>query len=395
MFVGKSLANIRVLHDFSRKQLADKIGLTEQSIWQYENGYMSPKLEVVNDLKKLFNVKASYFYNPDLLESGLSTNIQVENIAYRSETINSSNKSQSESMHIRFIDAFLGNIEKKISYPTNELLKIRNEVISYLRENAEVDRNSQIEHIAIMARKGLGMEQNSNQNLLFLLEKAGAFIFEKEIGDTIDAYSLWSEEDRPYIMLGNIKKSAVRRNFDLAHELGHLLLHYKVEFTMQDGKSYKNLESEAHSFASCFLLPQEEFIRDFMLISKKSNPDAYIELKQKWLVSLAALAIRAYKLNLIDNQQYRYFYMSLNKKKYRLIEPLDNEIPINRPSKVKSILQLLFEKEYISISNLTEQLKVDIDFLAMITGIDSSFFVNFINVEEKKFTTKYLDIKAN
>ncbi|MEK4025907.1 ImmA/IrrE family metallo-endopeptidase [Mammaliicoccus sciuri] len=41
-----------------------------------------------------------------------------------------------------------------------------------------------------------------------------------------------------------IKKSSTRRN-DLAHELGHLLLHYKVKFNMQDRKSYRALEDDA------------------------------------------------------------------------------------------------------------------------------------------------------
>lgn len=48
MFIGKSLTNIRILNNMSRKQLADKINVTEQAMWQYENGYVSPKLEVVN-----------------------------------------------------------------------------------------------------------------------------------------------------------------------------------------------------------------------------------------------------------------------------------------------------------------------------------------------------------
>jgi hypothetical protein len=43
---------------------------------------------------------------------------------------------------------------------------------------------------------------------------------------------------------------------------GHLLLHYKVEFTMQDKKSYRQLEAEAHAFASEFLLPESQFRTD-------------------------------------------------------------------------------------------------------------------------------------
>jgi len=92
VFVGKSLTNIRILNDLSRNQLADKIGVTEQAVWQYENGYMSPKLEVVNKLKAIFQVKSTYFYNDDLLNEIGMNNIKVENIAYRSETINSLNK---------------------------------------------------------------------------------------------------------------------------------------------------------------------------------------------------------------------------------------------------------------------------------------------------------------
>jgi len=393
VFNGKNLTNIRILRDLSRKQLADKVGVTEQAIWQYENGYVSPKLEVINKLKTVFEVKSSYFYNQDLLTSSNLNNINVENIAYRSETINSLNKSQSESMHIRYIDAFLKKIEKRIKYPKNKLLELRNEVIEFLNENFEMKREYQIEYIANLARKRIGLEKNSNHNFLFLLEKSGAFVFEKEIGDTIDAYSLWSEDDRPYIVLGSIKKSAVRRNFDLAHELGHLLLHYKVEFTMQEKRAYKILEHEADTFASIFLLPEEQFLNDCKQIVKKSNPDAYIDLKQKWLVSLQALSTRAHKLGIIDYQQHRYFYMSINKKGYRKVEPLDNEIPIIRPSKVKSILQLLFEKKLCSVSELMNELKVDQQFLINLTGIEEDFFEKYRNLEERSFSVTELDFK--
>lgn len=392
--MGKSLTNIRILNDLSRNQLAEKIGVTEQAIWQYENGYMSPKLEVVNKLKTTFQVKSTYFYNPDLLEEVGMYNIQIENIAYRSETINSLNKSQSESMHVRFIDAFIKKIETRINYPKNIILELRDESISFLKNNADMDRNLQIDYIASIAREKIGLNKTSNQNLLFLLEKAGIFVFEKEIGETIDAYSLWSKEERPYIMLGTIKKSAVRRNFDLAHELGHLLIHYKVEFTMQDKKTYKSIEDEANNFASAFLLPEEQFRKDCNGIVKRSNPDAYIDMKQKWQVSLQAIAMRAFKLNIIDYQQYRYFNIKINQNGYKTIEPLDNVIPISRPQKVKSILQLLFDKGLYTVSEIMDQLKVDQSFLTSLTGIENDFFERHQQNENKKFSVKELGFKT-
>lgn len=394
MFIGNSLTNIRILNDLSRNQLAELVGVTEQAIWQYENGYMSPKLEVVNKFKTIFNVKSSYFYKKDLIDESNLNHIHVQHIAYRSDTINSLNKTQSELMHIRFIDVFLKKIEGKITYPKNILVELRNDIITFLKGNPEMDRETQIKNIAKIARKRIGLEEESNRNLLFLLEKAGAFVLEKEIDKTIDAYSLWTEEDRPYIMLGSVKKSAVRRNFDLAHELGHLLLHYKVEFTMQDKKSYKTLEDEAHMFASEFLLPEKQFRKDCDSIVKVSNPDAYIDLKQKWEVSLQAIAIRAFKLNIIDYQQYRYFFMSINKKGYKQLEPLDNEIPIEHPMKLKSILQLLFEKKISTVSGLMDELKVDQSFLSFLTGIEERFFINHLGQENKRFSISELGLKG-
>ncbi|MFD1851647.1 helix-turn-helix domain-containing protein [Oceanobacillus bengalensis] len=395
MFIGKSLTNIRILHGLSRKQLADKISVTEQAIWQYENGYVSPKLEVVNQLKAIFYVKSSYFYKNDMLDQSDRNNIHVENIAYRSDTINSLSKSQSETIKVRFIDAFLKRIEGRISYPSNTLVELRNETIDFLKNHPEMERNSQIKSIAKLARQKIGLSKNSNNNFLFLLEKAGAFVFEKGIVENIDAYSLWTEDNRPYIILGSLKKSAVRRNFDLAHELGHLLLHYKVEFAMQDKKEYRTLEDEANYFASEFLLPEDFFLEDCKHIEKKSNPDSYLDIKQKWLVSLQAIAIRAFQLGVIDYQQYRYFYMVINKKGYKTSEPLDDRIKIDRPTKVKSILQLLFDRGFYTVSELMEELRVDLSFLSLLSGIEEEFFIKHRQREDKTFTVNELKIKTN
>lgn len=69
----------------------------------------------------------------------------------------------------------------------------------------------------------------------------------------------------------------------------------------------KAIEKEAHLFASIFLLPEEEFTKDFMMLKRKSNPDYYIDLKKKYLVSISALEMRAYGLGLITYQKNRFF----------------------------------------------------------------------------------------
>ncbi|HDR4460007.1 TPA: XRE family transcriptional regulator [Bacillus cereus] len=393
MFVGKNLTNIRILHGYTRKQLSEMLEISEQAVWQYENGYMSPKLEVINKMKRIFKVKSKYFYSEDFVSKNGKSNIQQCHIAYRADIINSAQKTQSEAKTIEFISSFLNVIEKKLHYPPNGIAVLREKAIQYLNFSDE-DRKTKIKQIAKMSRDFLEIGNKSNLNLLFILEKKGAFIFEKAIGERIDAYSLWTEDGRPFIVLGNLKKSAARRNFDLAHELGHLLLHYKVEFSSLDNKAHREHEQEANLFAGAFLLPEAEFIEDFNSLSKNSAPDSYIDLKRKWIVSIQALAYRAHSLGLLDYQKYRYFNIKLNRQGYKIREPLDEEIKIMKPGKVKSILQLLFDKKYLSLGTLLDTLMVDIEFLSTLLGIDIEFFEKYQIELSKEFTVADLNVEV-
>src|SRR5699024_25387 len=156
----------------------------------------------------------------------------------------------------------------------------------------------------------------------------------------MDAYSLWTSENRPFIILGNLKRSAVRRNFDLAHELGHLLLHYKVEFTHLDKNGYKEIEKEANLFAGAFLLPKEAFLEYMKQIGRKPNADTYMDMKQKWSTSVRVLGYRAVNLDVLTAKEHRNYYAALHRRDYLKCEPLDETLPIKRPQKVKSIVDL-------------------------------------------------------
>src|SRR5699024_10103555 len=274
MFIGENLLNLRVMHGYSRKQLAEMIYVSEQAIWQYENYYTTPKLQNINELKTIFNLKCSECCREDMFKRDeRSNNIPMMNIAYRSNTMNFISKTQTEANRLEYLDAFVNYITEKISVPTQNVIQLRGKCIDYLNHTTD-SRKTQIEMIAKYARGWIGLDTDSNDRLMFLIEKSGVFIFEKAIGEDIDTYSLWTYENRPFIIIGNLKRSAVRRNFDLAHELGHLLLHYKAEFTHLDKSGYKEIEKEANLFAGAFLLPEESFLEGMNQIGRKTNPDA-------------------------------------------------------------------------------------------------------------------------
>lgn len=380
MFFGEKLQSVRELNGLSRKELADKLNLSEQAIWQYENQYTVPKFEVVNELKKIFNVKAQFFYTEPF-----AANIsKVESIAYRAEDREARKKTKMETTFIDFTSFFLNKFESKLNLPTSSLQLLRDESIQLYNMSMETnDRLLQLEKIAENARKRLDVQSNSE--LLYKLELSGIYILEKNMGTSIDAYSTWTSQEKPFIILGNKKKSAVRRNFDLAHELGHLLLHYKIDMDSLTKDEHKIIEKEANDFASFFLLPKDQFLKDFSTISKKSNPESYLDMKMKYMVSIGALEYRAYKMGLLTFEENRYFYATLNRKDYKKNEPLDEDIAIVRPGKVRSLLDLIFKNHLFSLDDVLNDYYINRSFLESLFGIENKFLIKYSEESNREY----------
>lgn len=373
MFFGEKLQSVRELNGLSRKELADKLNVSEQAIWQYENEYTVPKFETANKLKKIFNVKAQFFYSEPFI-----TNIsKVESIAYRAEDKDARKKTKMETSFIDFISYFLNKFESRLNLPNTTISQLRDESIKLYNKPANSDdRVAQLEMIAENAREKLGVVSNSD--LLYRLELSGIYILEKNMGPSIDAYSTWTNQEKPFIILGNKKKSSVRRNFDLAHELGHLLLHYKMDMDSLTKDEHKKIEKEANDFASFFLLPKKQFLEDFSTISKQSNPDSYIDLKMKYMVSINALEYRAYKLGLLTFEENRYFYAKLNQKNYKKNEPLDEDIAVIRPGKIRSLLDLIFKNHLFSLNDLLNDYYINRSFLESLLGLENGFLEKYL-----------------
>jgi Zn-dependent peptidase ImmA (M78 family) len=97
--------------------------------------------------------------------------------------------------------------------------------------------------------------------------------------------------------------------FDALHELGHLLLHRKMDKKIfRDNILYKTVEDQCHRFASAFLLPRSGFCRELWA----PTLDGFMTLKPRWKVSVAAMAKRCEELGILDEPQSRRALTGLN-----------------------------------------------------------------------------------
>ena len=127
----------------------------------------------------------------------------------------------------------------------------------------------------------------------------------------IDAYSFW-RSGVPYVFL-NTQKTAEHGRMDAAHELGHLVMHWRHETPR--GREY---EREAEAFASAFLMPRSSITA---AAPRGANLDGLIKAKRRWNVSAAALAYRMHVLGMLSDWQYRMVFVELARRGFSRSEP--------------------------------------------------------------------------
>ena len=107
---------------------------------------------------------------------------------------------------------------------------------------------------ASMLRGVWGYGENPLPSMTSLAESHGIRLFSlPAVGKEVDAFS-FVFHNIPYVAV-DLQKTAERIRFDIAHEIGHLLLH---EGLLSEGPSsaVRDVESEAHLFAANLLMPE-------------------------------------------------------------------------------------------------------------------------------------------
>ena len=227
--------------------------------------------------------------------------------------------------------------------------------VSEFINNDEIDYEAMSQKI----REYWEIGQKPIEDFPYLLEKNGIIVASYPVSqDNIDAYSQKINvegNDKFIIVLSDDKNSAVRSNFDAAHELGHILLHdWNLDLEELSREDFKKQEKQANNFAAAFLLPKEAFLKDVSLYPKDLK--YYIELKRKWKVSISAMLIRANKLGVINDNQYQYLMKQMTFNKWRQNEPLDNVIIKQEPILLNKSIEMLIGNNVFNPQEFLDEL---------------------------------------
>lgn len=329
-FIGERLREAREARSMTQITLGELLGISKSAISQYEKGVNSPHPEVMINIPHILNLPAQFFFiSPPKMEQ--ETPLFFRSL--RSTTLAARTKAARKYEWLKNITDYLSTFVEfpSVNFPD----------LSPPKNPFKIQEND-IEIVAASLRKYWGLGDGIISNTAYLLENNGAIVTKMNIGvETMDAFSRWRfTEEKPYIILGLDKGSSSRSRLDLAHELGHMILHKNVnaeDFKKRD--TFNLIEKQAFKFAGAFLMPASSFAADF----GGPSLSALQSLKIRWKVAIGAMIIRARDLGLISEEQENNLWRSYGRKGYRRHEPLDNEIPQEEPAILQQTFKMIIE----------------------------------------------------
>lgn len=343
-FNGERLKLARIYRNMTASELAEKIGVSRQAVLQYEKNESNPKLETEFTIITTLHFPRDFFYMDNL------SNIPINNTFFRALSSTKKIDLQTQEEKTRFIVYIYEFLNNYFNYPELDLPEIDIDI--------DLNKKENIEDIAIKVRNYWGLGNQPVENMVNLLENKGVIVSTLNVGKkTIDAFTQVhriNNKEKYCVVLSNDKQSVARRNFDAAHELGHIILHKNIEKLEElSSEEQKKLEDQANSFAAAFLLPKNEFFNE---LKDPLNLEFYKELKKKWKVSIAAMVMRARQLERINNSQYIELVKSMNYRKWRTREPLDNQWKLQETILFKKSIDMLKNNNILSGSQIVYEI---------------------------------------
>lgn len=342
-FNGKRLQTARLFNGMTTMELADTLGVSRQTISDYETcRAKNPDMQKIRTMSQALGFPIDFFLESD------SEEVQISQATYfRSQLTTNKKYRVAQEKKIELVSRIYGFIAEYIEFPVLNL--------------PEYHGNDPVEAAALL-RNYWNLGERPIDNLIYIVEQNGIIVtaFDTDI-PAIDAFSqklLVDDTVHFVIAFSKNKNTATRIHFDIAHELGHMMLHgWDDDVEALDSDEFKARENEANQFAAAFLLPEQEFTMDLGMYADRL--EYYVNLKKKWKVSIAAMIRRAWTLDKISYNQYQFLMRKMQKQGIRKQEPLDDVLTTAPPSLLKTAVEMLLNEDVMTADDFIQELSYE------------------------------------
>lgn len=360
-FNGERLREAREARGISATSLSELVGKSQQTISHYEKGVASPPEATVSELARALSVSETFFFarRPGKSEQ----NYFFRSMAATTKT--SRNKAHRKGDWLSDVVEF---VEEYVELPEPQF--------AALQEHTELHQISddEIDDIAARVRQSWKLPPGPIANIVSLLEHKGAVVTRGPLGhESMDGLSFINDNGRLFIMIGTDKGSPVRWRWDVAHELGHVVLHSDIAPSKLKPEDYALMEKQAHRFAGAFLMPAVAFHEDFFA----ANLDTLKVMKLKWKVSISAIILRAKQLKLISEETERRLWINMSRRGWRKIEPYDDSMDVEEPRLLRLAIELILRETGMTSAALVQTIDVPASDITLMCSLPDSFLIDY------------------
>lgn len=362
-FQNERLSQILAARRLSQAQLASMVGVSPATVSKWRAGSQAPERDALERLANVVNVSPEWFTRLPAIKVSLPL--------FRSNA----------SAHV----AARGMLEARMEW-AQDIAVALSEFVDYPALNIpsrkftdpEEITPEEIETAACECRDLWRLGRVAVQDLALAVEGAGIVLIREETGIAqIEGLSAWSEVlDRPLIFLSADKANGYRSRFDLAHELGHLILHRHIKRPTERDR-HKLLEQQAHRFAGAFLLPAEMFASE---VRTPVTLDDLLLLKRRWGVSAAAIIMRLHALEIIDEDSKQILFKRRSARWGARSEPGDADLAPEQPRLLRRTIDLLVNENVMPIEAISRHLGLAAYDVEMLAGLPEGYLQGKDNV---------------
>lgn len=351
--IPERIKEAREARGFTREVFAELLGVSVQAVAQYESGQSAPAPEVMGKIIALTTQPPSFF-TAERTRSGE----RFGSPYWRSLVRMKRPDRLRIARRLEWTADVVAYIERFIEMPAIRLPKVP--------VPQGPDDMGALEAAAEAVREAWELGLSPIRHLAPTIESNGIVLVKETVNCAdMDAVSRW-QCGRPYILLSEDKKSLPRENFDLAHELCHLLAHSHIEVT---SANLATIERQANYFAGALLLPRKAFPQEVI----STSLDFFLELKSRWRVSVQAMVYRCKDLGILNKHQVSYLWRQMGARGMRSVEPLDGSFELERPTLLSAAFNMLIEKRVQSRAQIVDALKLNPTDIELLAGAPAGF----------------------
>ncbi len=306
----KHLKSWREQAGFSQEALADRLGVTRQTVMNWESGATSPPMSRLVQMAQILSVPLSVMLSEEEAAP------QASGLLYRADDPSQLNPALRQVLTKKATDyVYLEELlhERASLPPSCPLNDYEPELI---------------EKTAAGIRAWLGVGDVAPiSDGIGLLEFKGLKVIRHPLPQKVSGFSAYTEAWGGVIVV-NSEHAPERQMLTALHELAHLVFH-RGEYAQAIASKSKSdpREKAANHLAGAIMLPPEVVHQELQGYHKKWLPEPLLQdLKNRYWVSLRTVLIRAQQTGIISQDQLGK-QLGTIQKKYGINEPELQHLP--------------------------------------------------------------------